>query len=418
MNIISVSVWISGYEVGRLTRAREGLVVFTCNPEWLKRNQHPPLGLDFIRDPTPRRAGTGLPEWFENLLPEPGSYLRARLATVWGLREHDSLGLLVALGLDLPGAVTLKVEESTRHSTYAETSGPVPTPAPREEDRFRFSLAGMQLKFSMAALGQRFSLAASAENRRWIVKMPGAAFPKLPEVEDSTMRWARAAGHNVPPHRVIEASQIDGLSKEWHDGAGRAFAIERFDRRDDGTRVHHEDLCQALALLPIHKYGDTGPRPTSHDGIMRLVNQASGEDEAREHARRVGFVIASGNDDAHLKNWSFEWGSASRPHLSPCYDQVSTITWPPFGWEKKGGPKLALSLGRVRKFASLDRAALIRHAERSGVPWAHEAVIEGIERARHVWSAVKEQAPAEMVAALKIHWSQVPILRALGGLPR
>lgn len=417
MSAPSVEIWLSGAPIGLLRRAREGLTAFILHEPWVLGGQHPRLGLGFLRDASPRRAGTGLPEWFENLLPEPGSHLRARLAAEFKLREHDSLGLLINLGLDLPGAVELRSLNGERDEPE-ELTAPITRARARDEDRFRFSLAGMQLKFSMSARGQRFSLAASAGDRGWIVKLPDDAHPLLPKVEDATMAWARACGHDVPTHRVVSVSQLDGLTPEWLNEGGEAFAIERFDRRDDGTRVHHEDFCQALELLPIHKYGDSGPRPTSHDGIMRLVYDAAGEEQAREHARRVGFVIASGNTDAHLKNWSFEWGAASRPHLSPCYDQVCTIAWRRYGWERKGGPKLALSLGRVKRLAQLDRDALARHAERAGLAWVRDEVMAGLERARHAWASVADQAPREMTEALQVHWRQTPLLRDLGGLPR
>lgn len=39
--------------------------------------------------------------------------------------------------------------------------------------------------------------------------------------------------------------------------------MERFDRRSDGSRVHHEDLCQALGFRPLNKYGD-------HDDAIRF----------------------------------------------------------------------------------------------------------------------------------------------------
>ena len=84
---------------------------------------------------------------------------------------------------------------------------------------------------------------------------------------------------------------------------------------------------------------------------------AAGEAQAIRFAQRVGFVIATGNGDAHLKNWSFAWGSADRPVLSPCYDFVSTITWSEqLGWKRRHGPELGLGLGRVRHFVTNVRA--------------------------------------------------------------
>lgn len=408
-------VLLAGRQVGTLTRLKSGTTVWTPEEAWLVGGQHPRLSLSMLREPGPMAASVGVPPWFENLLPEPESALRFRLARLHGLRENDGLGLLVALGSDLPGAVELVAEKKPVAMTeYLPHQ--LDTLA-LENRRFRFSLAGMQLKLSMAAQGTRLVLTSSRNDRRWIVKLPSNAYSELPAVEAATMAWARASGQAVPRNMVVSADDLEGLPEGWSEGCPTAYAIERFDRRSDGTRIHHEDFCQALNVLPIHKYGDSGPRRFSHDGILRLVAETAGEAQAREFAHRVGFVIASGNDDAHLKNWSFEWGTADRPRLSPSYDQVATVSWRNrHGWALPGGPRLALSLGRVKRFALLDDRALQRHAEKSGQPWAYEAVLEGIERARGAWPVVRDLTPTTMRDALAEHWRRVPLLRRFGEL--
>lgn len=411
-------VLLAGRQVGTLARIRGGATIWTPDVEWLEGGQHPRLSLSMLRDPGPMIAGMGVPPWFENLLPEQESALRFRLARLHGLRENDGLGLLVALGPDLPGAVELMPEIAGVTAADDEHEPDEFPTVRRENRRFRFSLAGMQLKLSMAAQGSRLVVTAARGERRWIVKLPSAAYAELPAVEAATMTWARASGQQVPRNMVVPTDDLDGIPPGWSEGCPTAYAIERFDRRADGTRIHHEDFCQALNVLPIHKYGDSGPRRFGHDGILRLVADAAGEAQARELARRVGFVIASGNDDAHLKNWSFEWGTAERPRLSPAYDQVATVSWRDrHGWALPGGPRLALSLGRVKRFSLLDDRALRRHAERSGQPWAGEAILEGIERARGAWPVVKAEAPLFMRDALAEHWRRVPLLRQFGGLP-
>jgi serine/threonine-protein kinase HipA len=352
--------------------------------------------------------------------------LRRRLATTHGVRENDSLGLLHALGTDLPGAAEVLSSEDVSEDGHAGAPSPNTAGADVRKDpslrtetlpnRLRFSLAGMQLKLSMAAHGQRLAVTSRSEDSRWIVKLPGRQYPELPAVEAATMAWARAAGHDVPRNFVVPVESLEGLPEGWVEDCPTAYAIERFDRRPDGTRVHHEDFCQVLDLLPAHKYGDTGDRRIGLDGLLRLVADAAGEPEARQFASRVGFIIACGNDDAHLKNWSFKWGSADRPALSPCYDLVATIAWARHGWAQQGGPRLGLALGRVRRFALLDQAALRRHGEKSGQGWARDAVMEGIARARVAWPSIADAAPGTMRAALLEHWRRVPVLRDSGAL--
>lgn len=415
-----LQVRLGGLLVGHLSQRRVGRVWWKPEPEWLT-DQRPRLGLHMLRSPGDlgaSRIGYGdresgyqyeLPPFFENLLPEAGSVLRARLARIHGLNPRDGLGLLRALGSDLPGAVEVVGRD------VPNDRGPTTPPAEisPEAERWRFSLAGMQLKLTMSMASERLAVTAQSVGRKWIVKLPGPTYAELPAVEHTTMRWARAMGLPVPMTMVVPAEQLDGLPPGWLEGVTEVFAIERFDRRTDGSRIHHEDFCQALNLLPHDKYGDRFGRRVTLGGVIRLVADAAGETEARAFCRRLGFVIASGNDDAHLKNWSFEWGNADLACLSPCYDLVSTIAWPAHGWEAAGGGP-TLSLGGP--FSQIDRLYLTRLAQRARRPWVTEVVLGGIQAARDAWLEVVDQAPTRMRTALATHWRAVPVLRDMGPL--
>ena len=105
MSGIDLEVRVYGEPVGWLHRDRQGRTGFSPASVWLEQGQRPPLGLAFLAQPGPRLVGSGLPAWFENLLPDAGSVLRRRICEQHGLRESDSAALLRALGHDLPGAV-------------------------------------------------------------------------------------------------------------------------------------------------------------------------------------------------------------------------------------------------------------------------------------------------------------------------
>jgi len=273
----------------------------------------------------------------------------------------------------------------------------------------------MQLKFSMSMVNERLVLPAVGSRSQWIVKIPGSDYAELAEVENATMTWARLAGFDVPSHAVMPFSALEGVPLDWIEQPAPVFAIQRFDRRADGSKVHQEDLCQALGLRPQDKYGDRVL--VSYSGATRLVVDACGEHDGREMARRIGFVIASGNSDAHLKNFSLVWGDRIRPVLAPCYDLVSTIAWPTLGWQRPDGPRLALRLGGESLFKRLDAAAVERFASDAGYAWVKEAIFEGMERARGAWPEVAGSTPLRMRAAIMQHWRAVPVLASMGTLP-
>jgi len=416
----TLSVRLPGRHVGELIQTRDGLTRWIPERAWEAEGQHPRLGMDFLRNPGPRQQGTGLLPWFENLLPEPGSELRRRLCAAHGLRDGQSFALLGALGRDLTGAVEVasnvapEGETGEDHLDRADDA----QPASLQLIQRLSSLAGMQLKFSMSMVNERLTLPARSAGGQWIVKFPGTEYAELPAVEQATMTWAQHAGFDVPRHFVVEVERLIGIPAGWsEEGATHAFAVKRFDREDDGSKLHQEDLCQALDLPPMNKYGDMAPH-VSLDGTLRFVTDVCGEADGREMARRIGFSIACGNGDAHLKNWSLLWGNKTRPTLAPCYDLVATISWAQrLGWdnpERPEGPALALRVGGEHRFALLDDRALAAHVESSGQSWASEELMAGILRAKDAWRYVERDAPPAMCAALDTHWKRVPVLRKLG----
>jgi serine/threonine-protein kinase HipA len=416
-----LQVRVHDQNVGRILLGAEGRRGWEPDSEWIDARGLPRLGYEFAVDPDSPRWGTGtLPAWFENLLPEPESALRSHLCSIHGVALTDSASLLAILGDDLPGAVTIHpITErgsadgptgtaSNRHDSTHEAPDPL--------DGWRFSLAGMQLKFSMLRVGNRYVLPAKNEHGRYILKLPGPGLPELAEVEASTMEWGRLSGLRVPPVEVVEMSQVAQSDPSWAKGHGNALAIERFDRLPDGGRVHQEDFAQALGVASTHKYGDSGAKRWSYDGLARFVADVAGESGAEEFVRRLAFVIGSGNSDAHLKNWSLQWLRDGSARLSPCYDLVATVSWPDFGWGLPRGPRLALGFGKNRRFNDLDSAVVRRFVRRSGLAHAEDLLMESLRRCASTWDHVASSAPPRMAAALREHWSRVPLLRTLGGI--
>jgi serine/threonine-protein kinase HipA len=390
-----LEVKINSSRVGSICRRRDGNLRLSLD-EWL-----PWLGWAFVLD-TRVRESRRLPVWFENLLPETGSPLRRWVCLEHGLHEDDSLELLRALGRDLPGAV--EVHDLHERDDY-------------EDACQRFSVAGMQPKLSMIRCDDdRWVLPAKDELGDWFVKLAGARYGDLPIVEDATMSWARAAGLDVPTHRLVPVEQLIDVEPSFLAGTTSAFAVRRFDRVE-GERIHQEDLAQALEIHPYDKYGGPGRLAVSYDSLTRLVSDACGDEGLGQMIERVAFMIACGNDDAHLKNWSFQWlPGEARPRLSPCYDLVATVAWPEFGWGGDSEPELALPFARSKRLADLDGARVRLFAQRAGAPAGVERFMATLERAKQAWLEREVEAPVRMRTALVEHWARVPVLRALGGL--
>jgi len=257
MNRKSLSVGLPGRQVGELSQTSDGLTKWIPERAWEAEGQHPRLGLDFLRNPGPKQQGTGVPPWFENLLPEPGSELRRRLCAAHGLRDGQSFALLGALGRDLTGAVEMASSVALEGEPGEDHLGDAydAQPGSLQVIQRLSSLAGMQLKCSMSMVKERLTLPARSAGGQWIVKLPGTEYAELPAVEKATMTWARHAGFDVPQHFIVEVERLIGIPAGWiEEDATHAFAVKRFDREDDGSKLHQEDLCQALNLPPINKW--------------------------------------------------------------------------------------------------------------------------------------------------------------------
>lgn len=308
---------------------------------------HPVLGQAFEDDPARVRvARMDVPPWFSNLLPEQDTPLRRLTAEQFGLKSVRSFPLLLALGEDLPGAVVV------RSDGEAGTAAAGPEPGVERIGRLAFSLAGVQLKFSMARDGRRFTLPMSGTGGWWIVKLPDRAFREVPANEHAMMRWAGAAGVDVPDVELRTGGELDGVPDSLVGPDERVFAIRRFDRSPTG-RVHIEDLAQIREVSPRKKYDNT-----SYDAIGRVVTALTGPTGLAEYVRRLVVCIAIGNADAHLKNWSIIYPDGRTPALAPAYDLVSVTVYERFSTDQ-----LAFRLAGERTFDKLDRDHFRRLAD-------------------------------------------------------
>lgn len=279
----------------------------------------------------------------------------------------------------------------------------------------RFSLTGVQLKLSLVKGKSGFTFPANSETGSWIIKLPSQEFPSLPQLESTTMEWARHSGFSVPNCEVISTSEIHGFNLAEFGRPPIAFAVERFDRAGE-CRIHQEDFAQALDLPPRHKFGISGGRlGVSYGKLALLVRDVCGYEQMMEFQKRLAFIIASGNGDAHLKNWSFQW-SERRASLSPLYDQVSTVSLSPFGWQFGKKPGLCFSIGKRKVFAEIDLRALQRHCQQIQCSDAEEHFMSCLELFAQSYAELTA-VPRAMHEALLIHWQRTPLLQRVGRLP-
>ncbi|MFN3200163.1 MAG: type II toxin-antitoxin system HipA family toxin [Bradymonadia bacterium] len=392
----AVTVRLYGSPVGHLEALGDAAETyrFEFAPEWLSRPDRPVLGQQFEdRQPGPLIfTNGGLPLWFRGLLPQ-GRLLRM-LSRRWGLDPDDHLDLLIALGADLPGAVTIN-QTSRRHSATDISPAPTSHPADATDLQLSFSLTGAQWKLSVKPGERGLIVPVRGESGDWIAKLHDPEYPGLPHVEFNTACWARAAGVHTPMFRMGHVDEFaHPLPVEIPTGDGHLFLSRRFDRN---PVCHMEDFAQIL------------DRPDQQRGISEDVAAILAlicPEDLRAFVERLVFCVLSGNGDAHLKNWSLTYPDRLNGRLSPAYDLVSTVLFLP-------NDNLTLPIGGHRAFDHIDHhafeplARVTRHDFAEIGQWVREAA----QRVRAAWLAEGGfDFTASQKKSLEAHMARVPLV--------
>lgn len=355
------------------------------------------------------RATPHLPSWFENLIFE-GEMRRWISASEPNL-GHDDLSFLERIGGDLIGAVTLHRVDDEVPGTAPVDVVPVLHAAPG--GGIRWSLAGVQLKLNLATRGDRFTLPVHGELGHYIAKFADLKYRGVPINEFATMRWGQAAGLDCAQTDLIDVDRIDELPAELRRSGEPALLVRRFDR-ESGLRVHVEDFAQILDLRPIDKYKRYGWR---HH--LRTLASFAPQDIA-EYLRRLLFVVASGNADAHHKNWSIRYPDGRGPRLAPAYDQVSVVSW--LAEHPELADSLPFKLAGSKRWEDVRASSFVRLVEAVGIESFADGdqridrgtlprwLAEQVARIQDNLPVALAIAPPSYGAAIARHWARVPLL--------
>lgn len=351
---------------------------FTPDASWLAMRGRPILGQIF-EDwlPASKTCDGGMIPWFDHLLPLEHRPQRRAIARDANIDPSDTFAMLAWLGDDLIGAVRLRAAAGQRLRHRRAMRQVVTAP---DTATYRASLPGAQWKLSLAEGDGGLVLPVSGMLGAWIGKFHAESNPSAVRHEYATMNWARAAGVTIPEIRRVRVEDIHGLPEDVPRGNGEVYLIRRFDRVDATRRVHAEDFAQILDLPQ-----GVGQFSGDYEAIAAVLAELCPRDDLRAFVRQLVFVVLSGNDDAHAKNWSLIYPDGRHARLSPAYDLCPTVLINP------GSPTLALRLNgdESRSFAAVTSSSFERMASLIGVSardmtrWVHEDA----ERVRAAWAS-------------------------------
>jgi serine/threonine-protein kinase HipA len=210
-------------------------------------------------------------------------------------------------------------------------------------DTGQFSLAGAQPKTALLLDNGRWGVPSGRLPTTHILKPPTGEFDGHAENEHFCLQLARS----------FDLPTANSEIRRFEDQI--AIIVERYDRIRTGRtirRVHQEDVCQALGLLPTKKYqGDGGPGVREIAGLLTTFSTAPAQD-TNTFVGAIAFNWLVAGTDAHSKNYALLLGSESRVRLAPLYDLASALPYPGM---RPIGLKLAMKIGgeyRLRNIAA------------------------------------------------------------------
>lgn len=259
----------------------------------------------------------------------------------------------------------------------------------------------MQLKFSaVKAVTGGLTIPADGVGGSWIVKLPSATFPNVPENEFAMMELARRVGISMPETALTPVGQISGLPEDVAGVGKNAYVIKRFDRAAAGERIHIEDFAQVFGVYPEKKHDRA-----SYRDIAEVLWAETGEIGIVEFLRRLVFNVLIANADMHLKNWSLIYPDRRTPALAPAYDFVSTIPYLP-------ADRLALTFVDSKDFSSVSSEQFERFASKARLPTklTLDTVRETVARFSAAWRDSGDLPIDDPIrAAIDRHLRSVPI---------
>jgi serine/threonine-protein kinase HipA len=324
---------------GKLKQSRYGSLSFTYTAHYLEQNRNAiSLSLPLQQQPF---NGDRVKAFFSGLLPD--EIIKQRLASYLGLSAQNPFALLRAIGGECAGALSLYPEgqlppdDTTKDVEILDDSKLRDIlnllkrhPLLAGEDNIRLSLAGAQDKLAVGLVKGKVALVKGVTPTTHILK------PLIEQVADSVhnelfcMQLAQRVGITTPQTCIHFV------------GNTPCYIVERYDRHSakDGTvmRIHQEDFCQALGILPELKYErEGGPSLATCQAVLANHSAKPAVDQLGLLEITI-FNYLIGNADDHGKNFSLLY-QAAKPQLAPAYDLLSTAVYPELS------TKMAMKIG-------------------------------------------------------------------------
>ena len=159
---------------------------------------------------------------------------------------------------------------------------------------------------------------ADEEFEYWLLKFDGVQGNKDKELEDPK-------GYGVIEYAYYKMASDVGITMSecrlFEENGRRHFMTRRFDRLDNGEKLHMQSLC-ALAHYDFNMAG-----AYAYEQALLAIKQLRLPMSAIEQQfRRMAFNIIARNQDDHVKNIAFLMDKSGKWSLSPAFDMTYSFS--------------------------------------------------------------------------------------------
>ncbi|NYG45266.1 serine/threonine-protein kinase HipA [Bradyrhizobium sp. IAR9] len=339
---------LDGTEAGRVRSDARGRLTFVYDNAWRNADGAYPLSLSMPLAAEEHGPAT-VQAFLWGLLPDNEQVLE-RWAKKFQVSARNVFALISNVGEDCAGAVQFvtpdrlealntgkddkiewldKPEIANRLGVLREDHAAWRLP----RDTGQFSLAGAQPKTALVLKDNKWGIPSGRIPTTHILKPPTGHFDGHAENEHICLQLARELGLPAAETKVMRFEQEI------------AIVVERYDRQVSGNdiiRVHQEDICLAMGILPTKKYqNEGGPTPADIVELLRTYS-ADREADLETFVSALVFNWLIGGSDAHAKNYSLLLASGPLVRLAPLYDIASIL---PYDHVDQRKIKLAMKVG-------------------------------------------------------------------------
>lgn len=334
------NIYYKDHFTGVLRQEPGDRVSFTYDQSYLEAG-HPAIAHTLPLRPEPHVSQSGLPPFFDNLVAE--GWLEEAQTRLLGKRRASRFELLLAFGQDCAGAVSI-VDPEPQERGIIQPNDPMEIAVMAG----RVSLSGIQPKLALVKRGGKLHPARRDELSTHIAKFPSPRHDDLTANEYLTTVGLKGL---LPDDDIVDLHMgtVSGFDAP-------ALIIKRFDRTNNGQRIHFEEFNQLLGFPSVAKYGG------SHKSLADFIRQTPGclPVEIYRLYLRILAGLLLGNTDMHLKNFAMFHTDAGL-RLAPAYDAVSAVLY--------GYKTIALAIGGTAHIpiGDLKARTLIRLGEEVGL---------------------------------------------------